>query len=320
MMVYCGLLFIEHEFTVLTSSSGKDYSTHLSITDVAKNIVLVFLSVFSSSLVSAYLFEKKNLNNDYFENINEVFANTKFYKGISTVQKKQLLKKLEEELYPKRTDKKGEIIDALRGKILDADNKFYYESCDTVVTCKIKDHHIEKNITREMKICSYNERKTIENFKFASSTLENMIDCKPFVIHEIELNGKCLKKGRDYLVNQKDVNNETYKKSGYDISYSCISKNPIVLSQECTRIKVKYTTVVSLTDTVFTSRLQEHCKNYSLNFKIDSHDEYKLYCDAYGFLDDGSGVLNDSSPNNISVKFNGWVFKKDGVSISFHKK
>lgn len=321
-VVYILLLVFEKQFSLSASNSNKNYINILAAMDVVKNILLVGVSVFLSSLVSSSLIEKENLNKTCYNNIIDgMLVNDNFYKYVEKDTKKLLLDGLENNLYPSKNEVKKAMLQKIREKLLSENEDFYYEDCQATVSCQISNDRIIKSIKRIIKIRSYNGDKKIDKFKFAATMLEDIPGCTCFEIQGITLNDKTLKNGIDYSVEREAVKNSLHKKGGYNIKYSCKSKKPIKISQnQNTTIEINYTTIVKKSDIVFTLRVKEHCKKFSLKFKIANTEKYNIFTDAFGFLDDAKKTLNSDDSNDISIEFNDWIYRGDGVSLSFQEK
>lgn len=321
-VVYVLLIVFEKQFSLSASTSDKNYIKVLTTLDVIKNIILVGVSVFLSSFVSSSLIEKENLNKTYYNNIIDgMLFNDNFYKYIEKDTQKLLLDGLENNLYPCNNETKKEMLQKIREKLLAGNEEFYYEDCQATVSCEILADKIVKNIKRIIKIRSYAGDVKIHKFKFAATMLENIPGCTCFEIKKIILNDKELEHNIDYSVERSDVKNSLHKKGGYDIKYACESKKPIKIYQkQTTTIEVVYTTIVKKSDIVFTLRVKEHCKKFSLKFKIVNTTKYNIFTDAFGFLDDAKKTLNSDDSNDISIEFNDWIYKGDGVSLSFQEK
>jgi len=320
-ITYVILLISENTYAISANKSDANYGVLLVIIDVTKNIALVCISVFLSSFISTLLIEKNNLNSMYCENINELFENTHFYNHLNDKQKFEMLENIEKYIYPFNNDVKTAMINKIRHKLLTSNDEFYYEDCQTTVSCNIYSDIIEKNIKRVMKIRSYNGKQKLSHFIFASTTLEKIDDCECFKIKSITVNGKIWNYSKDFVQKSRPVEVALHKKGGYNIKYECEAKKPIeIVENKDTTIEINYTTTVKNTDTVFTLRVKEHCKKFSIKFKISSSEQYNIFANGFGFLDDAKKTLNDDDSNDISLVFDDWIYKGDGVALSFQKK
>ena len=85
------------------------------------------------------------------------------------------------------------------------------------------------------------------------------------------------------------------------------------------KIEVEYVTRCPKNDKVYTCRLQYPCKKFDFNFHL-INDDYLINASAFGFIDDAESSPNRSDDaKNLSIKFENWIFPRDGVCICLEK-
>lgn len=68
----------------------------------------------------------------------------------------------------------------------------------------------------------------------------------------------------------------------------------------------------------FYTSLSEEDKMRML-YALETHYDYKVNAYAFGFIDDGKDAPNVGKEGKVKIKFNDWIFPRDGVAISLHK-
>ncbi len=88
-----------------------------------------------------------------------------------------------------------------------------------------------------------------------------------------------------------------------------------IRSDKDTVITMVYTTRTTIDDKMSTFRVSYPCRSFSIHFSIKPADKYRVVGAAYGFLDDADNSTNDTSKTNLTLEFDDWIFKHDGVTV-----
>lgn len=321
---YIVTLYFENSYAVLVSSSDNvnNLQDIFILIDIIKNLSLTAFTIFLSTLLSGIIIEKKQRNEENLDAIiNDVLFCEEFDKVLSDEHKELMYKRYIQSKYGQSNDYLLDMLESINDKLSSQKGEFFYDKCSFIINCTPKENYIEKNITRTIEIKSYEKQKELSNFVFASSALKQIQNEKVFEIKEIMLDGEALTEGEDYECISPPASSVFHKKSGYDVYNKCISKKKIVIeNQKGVKISINYITKVDLTDNVYNCRVREHCRQFSMQFTINSAEKYDISPVAFGFIDDAQYTPNGNDSNSINLNFDNWIFKKDGVSINFKKK
>ena len=322
-ILYCVLVNARNNIAIGVFNTENN-PKYLLLIDNGINATTIAISVIFSSIVSAFILEKDDKNNQFLDSIlNDIIAKNKMYKYLHKDTKKKLFRELESELYGREIDAvKKDIINDIRKKIYQNDDKYYYESCSYKVSCSIEEDYIEKEVNREIKLRSYQQTYNEKKYCVVASKLKRDSQFEGFEVKYMSVNGQPLKKGKDYIELDETLDDSAWeKRNEYDTKHWCELKKPLKLqSNKDTTIIIKYITRVNKKDNVYICRVKNHCKRFSLDFDIKGPEKYKISSEAFGFLDNAGKTLPSSNGNQKSVKFDEWIFKEDGVSITFDKK
>jgi hypothetical protein len=216
-----------------------------------------------------------------------------------------------------------EMTDYIHNALLKSPSDYYFEECSYIISCSVHDQYIEKQITKKLKICSYEKTKYAKDFVFVRMCSERGNSFEPIKIESISINNNPLDQ-TDYKLTVEDLSADevTLKKSNYDKKYIYKYKKNLKLSDtKPTEISMQYTTRVSTHDKNMCCRVSEPCKKFSVDFTIMDSVPYDICISGFGFMNAAMGTLNNmNNPNNVKMAFDTWIFKKDGVSIGFSPK
>lgn len=303
------------------SVSDSLFSSELIVVlNVAKDFLLVVISIIGTTLLTALLIEINQKNATYTELIaNDIFASPEFYSNLTDENKRKIIENLEEEYYG-RFPIMQELYGLFREKLNSFSHNYYYEECNYNVSYYSIGSSLEKTIVRTMKIRSYTETVKIKNFyvcRYSLSPNENIHGTPksqiPFQIVSISING-IVQPMDNIVVEEQITSNQLLDKCGYSSTCIVKLKNDIILtSDNDTIIRIKYKSIVTKMDDPMSFRVPVPCIKYILNCTAPS--EYKVVAHAFGFFDSASNSSNSIYDNTISVTFDNWLMPDNGVAI-----
>ena len=286
----------------------------------AKDVLLVIISLCVSNLLLGMVIEVKSKNSMVSDIIlNDVISSPDFYSNMDEEKKHSMYNALKNELYY-RNDIKNIIISDITKKIDELPDDYYYEACNYIVTCSVHDNYIEKDITRKVKLKSYNESYTIKDYCVGSCSSKKIDGMNSYQINSFEIDGSKIDLNEIVELRPMEVSNLD-EQNEYDINKQYIYKQEInINNSKATTIQVRCVTRTAIDDKSSTFRVVKPCKNFSLIYSIKQHNQYRLGVDAFGFLDDADESANNTSDSNINITFNDWIFKYDGVVVTILDK
>ncbi|MCQ2815132.1 MAG: hypothetical protein MJ227_02435 [Bacilli bacterium] len=304
---------------VITSINEKD-KIGIGLFDtllIIKELSLICLTIFGGALISAFLIERRNKNNEYVTTIaNEVVCDNNFLKYLSDENRDLLKSRLSGFSY----DSQAEIAKCICDKL--SVFKYYYDECSVDVLCDVKKEFIEKTITKTTKIKSFSKTHKISNYRLLSSSFKKGSETCGLTVINIVVDGRSLIENVDFVIKTESItsNEKVLLRNGYNTRCFCELVNDLILkSDKITEITVEYRTTVK-DDAYFTNRLSGPCKKYYLKFAISDNKKsnYDICGSAFGFMESGERTPNQEQ-NHFEIKINSWCFKDDGVSLSYKK-
>ena len=291
------------------------YADSLAKIQSLKDILLVFVSVCGTSLLLNLIVETNSKNALITDIIqNDVISAPEFYESMDIDKKEKMFHALEEHLYFKHNIQHTMFAE-MRNKIIDMVCDYYYASCNYIVTCKIYDNYIEKEITRKVVLKSYDKNYTIRNFSIGNCSSKKIDGLESYELISFEINGE--KVNLDNHVRSQTLGTSNLdEQNEYNVNIRYIYNRPLKISStKETTVVVKCKTRTAIDDKSSTFRVVKPCKNFSLVYTLEQHEKYRLGVDAFGFLDDADESANNTSESNINITFNDWIFKYDGVVV-----
>lgn len=284
---------------------------------IIKDISLIGMTVFGSSLISTILIDRKTKDDEYFFNIvNEVICDPRIYASLSDSNRRLIEGKVLECEHETQID----IIKDVIAKIKNFD--FYYDECTINVSCLVVKDVCKKTISKMLKIKSFGKECVKSEYIIHSSATRETGD-DYLKIKSVSVNDKVLSQDEDYLIRRENVSQEerVLLRNGYKSRYQCVLKKPLSFSSDqSTTIFIEYETKVS-NDDFFTNRLPGPCKKYRLSFGVSDgkNSKFDINASAFGFMEKGIKTPNIDE-NRFEIIFDTWSFKDDGVSLSYKKK
>lgn len=312
--VICIILHIilNLQFNYKDNISEIEKTVYMVLMDVS----LVIASILGTNLLVSILVEVNSKSDDFTHLMtNEVFASPAFYNNMDTKKKEQMCKALERNLYFKN-DVLCEMYEYIRSKLTNTSDSYYYTECTYSVTCTIYSTYIEKEIIRTTKIRSYKGAIAENNFSFGTFTLKEIEGLKSLQIKEIKIDNNLLPK-HDYVLINDETTDNLDKQNEYNSTINCVYSNTLTFNDnESKKITMHYITRVPNDDRIMTFRVGYACKSFSIYFTIKNSDiKYRIFVAAYGFLDDANNSNNTDSKTDVTVKFDNWIYKCDGVTL-----
>lgn len=314
-IIYIALFFVAKLFeTVEGLSVFWDM-----LLDLMLNGCMIILSVLAGAIFSAMLIERRSNDSQRLDTLfNEVLSCTDCLDYMSERNKRLLEKRLTGVEY----DVQGDILTEVKGKLFDRKPKFYFEECTYMVTCTVQKDHIEKKITRTVKIRSYEPQCTIKDFPLVKMTNKQIAGLSNLEITRVEINGNGVNANK-YKNNGSatQINAPVLLKNNYTTQHCYqYADNLQLKNDKTTTITVTYKTRVEIQDTSYCCRVSEHCKAFHVDFTITNPEKYNISAAAFGFIDTADNTPNNDAKNNIKMSFDKWIFKNDGVCINFQKE
>lgn len=292
---------------------------HEAILETLLNISTILISVCGINLLFSIIIEVKSKNALINEIIaNDVISSPEFYGNMEDEKKLAMYNALESSLFSKYNTVQ-DMYKSLRQKLQDNISDYYYNECSYSVTCSIQNSFIEKKVSSCIKLRSFEKKKALKDFvlgSFVSKKINGFESCE---IDSIKINGNALS-DKDYKKVYAEINNLN-KQNAYDESIKYIYSHKLNLTDDKdTEISMHYVTRTATDDITSTFRVRCPCKNFSLFYEIKEHDDFRIVCNAYGFLDDADNSTNNQENSNITIKFSDWIFNYDGVTVIILRK
>ncbi len=280
-----------------------------------KDILLVVISTIGVSLLSNVLIECRSQNKFLMELMaNEVISSPEFYERMDEESKKKMYAALEYDLFSQNRVL-CEMYRSMRDKLSRKTDRYYYTKCAYSVTCTVYDDYIEKSVTRVTHLRSYQKNYTLKDYKIISYSSKAISGHKAFEKKSLKINNVTIDASKCEERQGKDAYNMD-EQSEYDCFVDYIYKPKLrISSEEDTIITMVYTTRTTIDDKMSTFRVSYPCQSFSLHFSIKPEDKYRVVGAAYGFLDDADNSINDTSKTNLTLEFDDWIFKHDGVTV-----
>ena len=295
----------------------SDSNTLYKVT-VVRDVAVILLSIFGGSLISILLIERKNRNCDYLDDlINEVILSKDFTKNMSPSNRELLERKLTDA----ENDQQWEILKGIKNKLFEKNPKYYFSQCTIDVICTFKENYIEKSITKDLRLKSYEKDYKLENFMLLQNTNTKINGLDNLEIEFVKINKEMLPDNA-LTIEETPVGKDEHVllRNGYNTRRSFFYPQPIDLNnRKEVQVQMKYISRVDLSDHNYTSRISAHCRHYTLNFRISNNDKYKINGSAFGFMESAENTLNPQDANSLKFVFDDWIFQNDGISISFEK-
>lgn len=291
----------------------------VAILETLINVLTVIVSVCGVNLLFSIVIEVNSKNSLISEIIaNDVIAAPEFYQNMDNNKKDIIYKALEQSMFSKY-DIMQEVYTSIRKKLMYDISDYYYNESSYSVTCSVYDNYIEKKVTSCIKLRSFDSNKTLKNFvlgSFVFKEVENMESC---IIDEIEINGKKLSEN-DYTRQNTEIS-KLDRQNDYNSSIKYVYNHDMKLTNNSdVTITFHYITRTSIDDITSSFRVKRLCKNFSLFYEIKGNDNYRIVCNAYGFMDDADNSINNQEKSNITIKFSDWIFKYDGATVVILRK
>lgn len=282
---------------------------------VCRDVSVVLFTIALTSIISTSLIDVRD-KNDIYKNavFEDVIANPVFFEAFSDSAKRNMLKRLEQELLFSNSCQLQEMYSSIKNKMsVIKENRYFYNKCDYHVQVTIEDGVITKKIHRTLNLRSYYDNCVINNLSVVDWSGFDMDD--HFGVTEVMCNSKSINYTKKEIPQENIV--ESY--CGYLKAYTVYITEPIHLSSKRDIIiSVDYYTRVPLSDNIYNCRTQVPCKQFSVDVTLVNPQGYKLYAVAYGFADTAKSSSHYDE-TSVKITFSDWIFNYDGVSIIFAK-
>ncbi len=301
---------------ILFSADETTSATILMVFDVLKNIFLVALSVFLTSIISILCLERRNSNSTSMDTIvNDVLAADDFLDHMSSENQKRV----REKLTGVTCAKQAEILDNVRESLFEERPQYYFEECSYSIRCTIEDDCICKHYIRKLRVRSYEKQCKVKNFVFAQMTNKEVANKPNLEMLSVRIGNRDLKPDEYEGGTKKNVSKPVLQQNHYDAVHVYKHKGALNFrNDKDTTIIIQYMTRVEPQDTNLCCRISEHCKKFNVKFFIESSDAYDVVGSAFGFIETAEDTPNNTR-NGLTFEFDKWVFKKGGVCINFKK-
>lgn len=325
--------YVQSIITALKTGSEITIPGTLNVISMLESLITVFFSILISSILTVLIIEKKNRDDIYSEAFwdicNNATMNIDFSRGKNSPLTFNIVQEIKKRFIPK------EIITTAIQKIVSQDKEYYYLSCEMDITCKIEGDYLVKRICKIISIKSFKEKYTFspqDNSRYILATLHGMpvnneqpyLDVKKIQItkkRKAGANDVTLDVTSNKFIDTPDTNDFISQKQGYSKNYIVYYTDEIELTNKAeTIISTEYITHAPKTDSVYTFRVPCACKKLNFTFRLEGMPEYRLTGNAFGFMDDAQSTFNSHKDNELSYRFEDWIFQRDGICISIMKK
>lgn len=280
---------------------------------VFRDVSVVLFTIALTSIISTSLIDIRD-KNDIYKNavFEDVIANPVFFEAFSDSAKRNMLKRLEQELLFSNSCQLQEMYSSIKSKMSAIKkNRYFYNKCDYHVQVIIKNGVITKKIHRTLCLRSYFDDYDIDNL--------SVVDWSGFDIDDHFGVTAVMCNSRSIPFVKKEISEENIVESycGYMKAYTVYTAEPVHLSSKRdTIISVDYYTKVPLSDNIYNCRTHVPCKQFSVDVTLMDSQGYKLYAVAYGFADTAKSSSHYDE-TSVKITFSDWIFNYDGVSIIF---
>ena len=291
----------------------------VAILETIINVLTVIISVCGVNLLFSIVIEV-NSKNSFISEImaNDVFAAPEFYEYMDKDKKAKIYNALEKSMFSKY-DIMQEVYKNVRKKLMDDVEDYYYNESSYSVTCSVHDTYIEKNVTSCIKLRSFDSKRVLKNFVLGSFTFKKIENMESCIINEIEIDG--IKLSENDYTRQSAKISKLNRQNDYNSSIEYLYNHDLCLTDDKdVVITIHYVTRTSKDDISSSFRVKRLCKNFSLFYETKENNDYRIVCNAYGFLDDADNSINNQEQSNITIKFSDWIFKYDGATVIILRK
>lgn len=307
-------------YCILNVSAVGSLIANSQVRTIIINIFLVLTSVTGTNLLTSLIIEKNSKNQEWRNIITEeILSNHVFYDYMSAQTKEAISDAVNYSINEYNNTVQQEIMQSIIRKLNFKGETYYFNKCNYFVNCEIFDDHIKYDMKRITEIYAYEERCKIFNFRVAviANSCNNV---HSNIGMEIKVNGRILSEC-DYLVETECSDEESdIVRNGYNTIQYIYLREPLVLHAEatgrCTTILFRQVIETTLDDVVNSYRASKPCRNFRVDFNLQSRDRYRLVSNSFGFID-STNPDNDADVDYISkIEFSDWVFEDDGVVIT----
>lgn len=315
LLLYLACLIIECEIEAIGNEK------YFYLIKIFKDILLIVVSVFGTSVISTFLIDVKSKNQMHKEIISDEVLNAEtYYNCMSDSKKKEISNYLESMLYFNGNKILTSMDEELKNKIrLFKNQEYFFSSYTAIINCTIDGDKIIKKINKTMFVRSYDDNYNLKDFELARNVCDS--ENGKYGIDEstlsVSIEDITLDKN-SYCRRDDEKEDSIEKKSGYTNKVVYRLKEPLELySTKDKKVVVEYDTSVSIKDVFSGIRLPVACKNTNFQFHLNStnneHERYKLVPCGFGFNNTGSDTPNNIGDHyNVNIQFNEWIFPNDG--------
>ncbi len=310
-------------------SADSAAASYMPVITTIRDVTLVILSVLGTCWLTSWIIDVRARNEMYSSHLsNDFLSNPDIYLNMTEATQKEMLSAMENALLFNGKPHLSGMYNNIKEKFITLSrDDYYYDDCRYSVSCVIMEDRIEKNITRTVKVKSYDAQCTVKNFPLITWSGRQIKDkdgkeIAPFKYTSVKLDGETIPE-EDICSNTEHPIDAASLNSGYSVKYTCCYTPELVLYDSSVRtFSMTYITTVPLDEITYTCRAKVPCRNFSVVFKVTDSNEvpYKAIAKSFGFFDCAvhSPLVEDDS--QLSVIFNDWIFPMDGVVITFASK
>ena len=295
------------------------------VRDAIKNLLVIFISILLSSIVTIAFVGKNDRNAIYSDAFEDLIENSDIQ--IKLPEKKGNSVKFSLEKCFKEKNLPKELLETVIRKVASPDLPYYYSNCTIDILCRFEGDILVKTVKKDLYIKSYDDKYTFSkgnvDKKFiiarrrGSEGIDTPLKINKFFIYR---NSIAEEETSHHSVVKVSSTSPVYKKIGYTNAFIAYYEKDLSIGRrEPTHVTVEYETRSPKDDLTYVFRVPCACEHLSFKFRFDS-DEYQLTGHAFGFFDDARETINSESENALSFVFENWIFKRDGICISIIKK
>ncbi len=247
------------------------------------------------------------------ERIKEVIIDKKFLRTVSDDEKKNIISTLESSLYFKDEEiPQDSLYTNIKHKVIPLLDSEYFEKYHTHIDCKIEDGKIYKTIYNKFTVYSYTDNAS---FKLPFSVYYSVEDIKNIDNHyefrNLKFNNQKLETSKNDTFSQEIDGSFNSKQKKYSFQRELpLIKGPNTISYEVSSI-------VDISDNIYSRTITLPCKNFTVDFNLDS-DDYNVK--GYGFaIDKTESVKIHTYAKGCQIEFLDWVIPGDGFIFVINK-
>lgn len=306
---------------LITVVDDKGQSVEVEYNDTNSTIPNILLYnggiIFITLGLGSLLLELYGYATYFQKRVSEVFTEKEMLNLLTDEYKQQLKYNVFESLYSPDTKDSKEILALFDNNLAELLSSIYYNSFDLKVELSIQDDkYIVKRFVRTIEICEINTKKKNYYKDIIDIYCEELGDetLVPFELESIAIDGKPTSEYA--VIPTSDQTGEEGER--YIRHYSCKLNSAIEIHEKVI-VEVIYKTIVPITDTTFSFKIDTLCKDFNCIF-FDASGDLDLSVVGFNFSPSQKPFIKSSRDTWKSIRSQGWLLPGEGVLCSSIKK